>query len=226
MHTVITKTIAAVAVLAGMTACTTQTYYQVYKVSSDAMKVEEQYMVYENNDIRVSYNLWGVDGPVGFSVMNKTDKDLFIDMGRTALIVNDYARDYYQEHDLVCVPAHAFRVFNQYKVEPDFVQTCKGETDFPKDSVKVGSYNEANSPLTINNRIAYSFDQNGTDMRLMDNKCYLSAVTNYSKKAAFGTIHVKDECYGVSTTHKRVYSKAAGPNKFYRVYQRTDNSGW
>ena len=68
--------VAAVASL-GFTSCK-QLYYQVYDVKSETMTQQDNSLVYENNDVKLMYNLWGEKGAVGFIIQNKTDKDLFL----------------------------------------------------------------------------------------------------------------------------------------------------
>jgi hypothetical protein len=93
-------TLALMAVLAcmGLSSCK-QLYYQVYDVKSDALKQEDNSLVYENDDMKVMYNLWGKDGSVGFILQNKTDKDLFVDMDKTFFILNGEANDYFKNRE-------------------------------------------------------------------------------------------------------------------------------
>lgn len=79
-----------------ITSCS-QSFYQVYEVKSENMKQEDNSLVYENEDCRVMYNLWSEDGKVSFIFRNKTDKDIFVNLGQTFFIVNDLAHDYYNE---------------------------------------------------------------------------------------------------------------------------------
>lgn len=79
-----------------LTSCS-KTFYQVYEVNSDNMTHEDNSLVYENEDCQVMYNLWSENGAVSFIFMNKTDKDIFINLGQTFFIVNSKAYDYYTE---------------------------------------------------------------------------------------------------------------------------------
>ena len=78
-----------------LTSCK-QLYYQVYDVKSEALKQEDNSLVYENSDLKVMYNLWGKDGSVGFILQNKIDKDLFVDMDKTFFILNGQANNYFK----------------------------------------------------------------------------------------------------------------------------------
>ncbi len=71
-------------------------YYQVYNVGTKDMKTEDNSLVYENEDCKVLYNLWSNDGELRFAILNKTDKDLFVNMGQSFYVVNGQAVDYYQ----------------------------------------------------------------------------------------------------------------------------------
>jgi hypothetical protein len=88
----------ATAICFGFTSCK-QLYYQVYEVNSDSLNQKDNSLVYENNDLKVMYNLWGENGSVGFIVQNKTDKDLFLDMGQTFFIKNGAAYDYFKNRE-------------------------------------------------------------------------------------------------------------------------------
>lgn len=79
-----------------MTSCKNY-YYQVYDVGMNNLKKQNNSLVFENEDCKVLYNLWSNNGALRFAVMNKTDKDIFINMGQSFYVVNGQAVDYYQE---------------------------------------------------------------------------------------------------------------------------------
>lgn len=71
-------------------------YYQVYDVSSNNLKQQDNSLVYENENCKVLYNLWSNNGKLKFAILNKTDKDIFVNMGQSFYVVNGQAVDYYQ----------------------------------------------------------------------------------------------------------------------------------
>lgn len=275
------KTLAMMAVAAcmGLTSCK-QFYYQVYDVNSDGLKQEDNSLVYENEDLKVMYNLWGEEGNVGFILQNKTDRDLFVDMDKTFFILNGEANDYFKnreysstttntasvgygmsqsywmakgywplqyyvpttvsglaklmrghtsgvttkEKQIVCIPAHAYKVISEYKVSPQFLKTCDRDKDFPRRTATVANYSESSSPVRFKNRIAYSFDRECKDLQHIENSFYVSGVNNYSKKAAIEKVREKTDCYS-RKKNKREYFKIGGPNKFYRTYHRQSING-
>lgn len=254
------------------TSCS-QTYYQVYDVNSNTLKQQDNALVYENNDLKVMYNLWGMNGRVGFIVQNKTASDLYVDLGQTFFIFNGAANDYFKnreynttttessslqysfaasylasgllwpenyyvpvtesiaakllkgrshgvttkEQQIICVPAHAYKVISEYKVSPQFMKTCNKEKDFPKQTANVGYYSESDSPIKFVNRIAYSFDKDVKNVQFLDHDFYVTSVTNYSESAAIEKVKEKVDCYDSRKTEIERF-KIGGPNKFYKSY--------
>ena len=74
-----------------------QTYYQVYTMKSDNLKMENNSLLFENADCKVSYNFWSEGGWVAFAFENKTNEDIFINMNESFLIVNGYAHNYFED---------------------------------------------------------------------------------------------------------------------------------
>ena len=251
-------------------------FYQVYEVKSNALKQSDNSLVYENEDLKVLYNLWGAGGTMNFIVQNKTDRDLFLDMGQSFFIFNGEASDYFQnreytntvsmatsasygvslfsttagfwpntylvpgtqsliakamkgssksvttkEMEIVCVPANSFKTINGQTMSQQYHVTCNKKVDYPSESAVVATYNEASSPSKFRNRISYSFDENGSDLRQIENDFYLSGITNYSKKAATEKVKEKVGC-SETFSRKTYYFKIGGPNKFYKSYNKSN----
>lgn len=79
-----------------LTSCETLSY-QVYEVKSSDLIQRENSLVFENEDCKVSYNLWEYNGSMAFIFENKSEKDIFIDMSQTFFIKNGAAFDYYKD---------------------------------------------------------------------------------------------------------------------------------
>lgn len=84
----------AVMLCVNLTSCKT-VGYQVYEVKSPDLVQKDNSMVFENEDCKISYNLWEKNGSVAFIFENKTKKDIFIDLSQTFFIKNGAAFDYY-----------------------------------------------------------------------------------------------------------------------------------
>lgn len=91
----IIKTVLTVIIGLSFSSCKSY-YYQVYEVNSNNSKLQDNSLVYENEDCKVIYNLWSSNGELKFAIMNKTDKDIFINMGQSFYVANGQAVDYYQ----------------------------------------------------------------------------------------------------------------------------------
>lgn len=79
------------------TSCTYSTFYQIYRVSADSnISKSENYLYYEDENCRITYNLWDEGGDVGFAFHNKTEKNIIIDLDRTFFVLNDVAYKYYR----------------------------------------------------------------------------------------------------------------------------------
>ncbi len=263
-----------VAVLAMFLTSCSQIFYQVYEVKSNALKMADNSLVYENSDLKVMYNLWSKGGEVNFVIYNKTDRDIFVDLGQSFFIFNGEATDYLQnreftkssavattigyeysmfaystdfwpntymvpnvqnivakalkgntksvttkEKEIVCVPANSFKKIHGETILQPLLMTCDKNNDYPKTKAVAATYTESSSPSRLRNRISYSFDKNGSDLRQIENDFYLSSITNYSKKAATEQVM---ESVGCSKTFKKktYYFKIGGPDKFYKSYKR------
>jgi hypothetical protein len=71
------------------------TFYQVFQTESTNLKRENNIMVYEDSVCEVSYDLYANKGNAGFSIYNKTDETIVIDLGQSFFIVNNEAYDYF-----------------------------------------------------------------------------------------------------------------------------------
>lgn len=70
-------------------------FYQVYKTSFD-LPIENGNLVYEDQNVKVLYNFWSDKGNIGFSIYNKTDGNVYVNMGESYFILNGYANNYYR----------------------------------------------------------------------------------------------------------------------------------
>jgi hypothetical protein len=68
-------------------------------VGKDAVTKEG---VCQNEDLRISYDMWSEDGITYFSIYNKTDKPMYIDWKRSVFIFNDWKYDYWVEKSKQC----------------------------------------------------------------------------------------------------------------------------
>ncbi len=53
--------------------------------------------VCENDDIKITYDMWAENGITYFSIYNKADKPMYIDWKRSVFVYNDWKNDYWVE---------------------------------------------------------------------------------------------------------------------------------
>ena len=121
-----------------------------------------------------------------------------------------------KEQEVLCVPKQSAIKLTRFSIRPTLVTSCNKEMIYPKDSMLVEMYQKENSPVVINNRISYSFDQDLKAKKQFDNVFWISNVENYSSSAVYkwkpyGAI----DCDKEENTSYKVYA----PNKFFKTYQ-------
>ena len=65
-------------------------------MDSKDLKMQDNSLLFENADCQVSYNFWSDGGYVSFAFKNKTDRDIFINMNESFLVVNGNAHNYFE----------------------------------------------------------------------------------------------------------------------------------
>jgi hypothetical protein len=68
--------------------------YKVLPVKEISQR--DNVLVYEDNSCKVSYNLWAEKGNIGFTFLNKTEENIYLDLAESFFIINGNAYDYYK----------------------------------------------------------------------------------------------------------------------------------
>lgn len=77
--------------------CTTTSYYQVYKTTpNEKLVLKDKALVYEDENCRISYNLWDDGGNIGFIFYNKTNKNIYLNLDECFFVLNGVSYDYYK----------------------------------------------------------------------------------------------------------------------------------
>jgi hypothetical protein len=80
-----------------MTSCASKSYYQVYKAMPvNNLVIIDNLLVYEDKNCKVSYNLWGEGGNIGFQFFNKSDRNIYLNLGESFFILNGVSYNYYR----------------------------------------------------------------------------------------------------------------------------------
>lgn len=79
-----------------VSSCTSTQYYQLYKTSSSNLKESQGNLFYEDNNVKIYYNLWSENGNPGFIFYNKTDSIITFNKDMSFYIQNGFSYDYFQ----------------------------------------------------------------------------------------------------------------------------------
>lgn len=72
-------------------------YQQIASIFSPQMTLRDDGKFrYDADEIVVDYNFWAQNGQVSFIITNNSDHDIYVDLGRSFLVVNGMTFDYYQ----------------------------------------------------------------------------------------------------------------------------------
>jgi hypothetical protein len=80
-----------------MSSCATTSFYQVYDVKpieESITKTDE--LFFEDDNCKITYNLWANGGNIGFNFYNKTDSKIFIKLNESNFVLNGFAYDYFK----------------------------------------------------------------------------------------------------------------------------------
>ena len=79
-----------------MTSCAT-TFYQVYNVKPNQEKnTKTDNLFFEDENCKITYDLWANGGNIGFDIYNKTDENVYVNLNESNFILNGFAYDYYK----------------------------------------------------------------------------------------------------------------------------------
>jgi hypothetical protein len=219
--------------------CMPKTFYQIYKTAySQTMFQKDNTLVYEDDNCTVTYNLWSEYGNAGFAFFNKSEENIYVNLGESFFIRNGMAYDYYQsrtfsesqsvtfqERKTICIPPNAAKIVYEYNIQEALFKDC----DLPKSPTKkqiiTKTYSEQNTPIVFGNIISYTVGQTEKNI-VIKNDFYVSQITNYpeSEAATLGEF-------------LKLNHEDAAPYKFYIRYTYTieyqphrlqplDSDGW
>ena len=261
--------ITALAAIGLLASCSSLNYYQVYEVKSDNVEIEDSMFVDENNDCKITYNMWAEEGDLSFMLYNKTDRNLYVVMPNTSFILNGMAHDYYsdatvtqsvglasqqtyfssytnhntwnpkkltrayitsngligqksisvKESEMICIPPKSAKVIKGFNLLDYIYIDCDNKKEnYPKEQSTLITYTKETSPLTFRNRIAYTFNEDKTDIKYLDHLFWMGSLRNYSDKGA--KMEVKYKNCGSNYEESQKIFKVGAPFRFYNKYVR------
>ncbi len=80
-----------------MSSCVTTSFYQVYNVKPIEESITNtDELFFEDENCKISYNLWANGGNIGFNFYNKTDSKIYVKLNESNFILNGFAYDYFK----------------------------------------------------------------------------------------------------------------------------------
>ncbi|MDO6517715.1 hypothetical protein [Zobellia uliginosa] len=93
----IRKLLYGLSIVSLMTSCVTTSFYQVYTVQPTKESItSSDELFYEDENCKISYNLWDNGGDIGFNFHNKTDQNIYVRLNESNFILNGFAYDYFK----------------------------------------------------------------------------------------------------------------------------------
>ena len=123
-----------------------------------------------------------------------------------------------KEQKIIAIPPKTYKIIAEYAISNSVIVDCD-LTHYPKDSTSI-IFTEENSPLHFENYITYKIGNNG-DENTIENKFYISKVTNYAQPSLYSYIlREKRPCQNITNNTGKKYS-----DKYpVKVYDRVINT--
>ncbi len=80
-----------------ITSCAPVYYYQLFEAKPVGNTADENKIIFEDENCRVGYDLWGKGGDLSFTFYNKTNSYITLDLTKCFLVMNGEVYDYYLE---------------------------------------------------------------------------------------------------------------------------------
>jgi len=71
--------------------------YQIFEVQSTNCQLQDGYLRYENDTLRVVYMFWSEHGTMGIHIHNKSELPIYIDWKKCSFIVGEAKKDYWED---------------------------------------------------------------------------------------------------------------------------------
>lgn len=76
-----------------------KSYVQVFDTKGTNVKVENEFYVFENDTLKITYSFWSEKGLMTFAIFNKSNKPLYIDWKKSSYIDNSVKLNYWIDEE-------------------------------------------------------------------------------------------------------------------------------
>lgn len=96
-------------------------YIQLFTTSSKDAILKNDYFVFENDTVKITYQFWANRGILSFELLNKLDKPIYIDWKNSSYIFNDVKMNYWTDEELTkTVSTYSGLSYSGPLILPDF----------------------------------------------------------------------------------------------------------
>ncbi len=92
------KTIIPIFLILLITGC--KSYVQVYETKTANNKENDEFFVFENDSLKITYGFWAHKGLMSFTIFNKLAKPLYVDWKKSSYIDNTIKLDYWVDKEI------------------------------------------------------------------------------------------------------------------------------
>jgi hypothetical protein len=244
------KKILIILLAIAMSSCSSwNTYYQVHTLESSETVYDEKTKEYfaENEDIKVNFDFWDLNGKLQLFIINKTGETIYIHLKESFIIKNNIADDYYdntvsmqtdiyEEHDnteslfgdKTYVTGSNYqekKIPYEYLIIPSDAGRSYSYWNISGTTIKKsdyentdGNFDENNSPLKILNKIAYTKGSKDAEMRYLSNKFWLASIYDFEEQSLSREVR-RELLRRGKTNIEASGAKHYAPYKYYIEYK-------
>jgi len=159
--------------------------YQYIYVDSRLPKSEFKEFVHETDSFLIKYSFAGENFGIEITILNKLEKPVYIDWGRTTLILNGIQEDgsFYNDQQIKFIAPKFYASFSSNALIGQFIDTppldSLGNKDIEqskKDKSKIHLYDENNSPVYFRNILSLTTHENLTSPIYFDDSFWVSEI--------------------------------------------------
>ena len=196
-----------------MASCVPTRYCQVYQTKpiSD-VKMQDDALVFEDDNCIVYYDFWKENGEIGFKFFNKTLEYVYLPLEECFYVENGCAFDYCQDKPQIVVPPKTLRVITKFNIKNQIYRSCDLLLHPGKKDPNSLVFSVEDTPLRFGNIISYHVGDSKEIIRVI-NEFYVSGITNCESNQI--AKRVRDEICGIKQNYSIWVYKEPKPDRFY-----------
>ncbi|HOK37052.1 MAG TPA: hypothetical protein P5538_00360 [Bacteroidales bacterium] len=123
----------------------------------------------------------------------------------------------FNEERIICLPPHSKKIIQGFELQQQPIRDCRLYRFPKKTEITSIEFDKENSPITFRNRICYSFKEDFTVSKYIEDSFYIKKITNLPS-TEFEKQEFMVFC-GDSTDYRVKYYPLMKPNSYYILYK-------